>query len=343
MEWVSFPKCMTHPSPMRCGRGRVRDETHLKDEVPAAGRSLYRLQAGRGFHALIRGRFKDEENRLLVARMGGPNVDQPGCFCRRPRLRQPDRFRGSRGASPRDATPRDAAERTAAGTLARQLLRQTPSLLPLAEPLTLAAQRDDRAADRRNRQRQDPPGPPHPRALRPPSTPSLGRPLRRPLTPSLVESEFFGHAKGAFTGADAAKIGKLEAVGEGTLLLDEVDALGLEQQAKLSQHHRDRRVRAGRQQRHASVPGPHHRRHDLDLEQAVEQGKFRQDLFYRLNVLTLYLPPLRKRPRDVACLARTWPHVSTVASARVCSASARRRRPCWRRFPGRATSASWKT
>src|SRR5205823_12783014 len=124
------------------------------------------------------------------------------------------------------------------------------------------------------------------------------------LAPSLVESEFFGHAKGAFTGADAAKVGKFEAAGGGTLLLDEVDALGLEQQAKLL-----RVIETGE---YEPVGSNDTRRcaariiaaSNVDLEQAVAKGAFRGDLYYRLNVLSFYLPPLRERVQDLACLAR---------------------------------------
>jgi transcriptional regulator with PAS, ATPase and Fis domain len=124
------------------------------------------------------------------------------------------------------------------------------------------------------------------------------------LASSLIESELFGHARGAFTGADKAKVGKFEAVGKGTLLLDEVDALGLEQQAKLL-----RVIETGAYEPvgsnetklcHARVVAAS----NWDLEQAVAEGKFRQDLYYRLNVLSFYLPPLRERPEDVRTLAR---------------------------------------
>jgi transcriptional regulator with PAS, ATPase and Fis domain len=123
------------------------------------------------------------------------------------------------------------------------------------------------------------------------------------LAPSLAESEFFGHVRGAFTGADRAKEGKFEAAGKGTLLLDEVDALGLEQQAKLL-----RVIETGE----FEAVGSNETRlcearviaaSNWNLEEAVERGKFRQDLYYRLNVLSFHLLPLRQRPQDVAALA----------------------------------------
>jgi transcriptional regulator with PAS, ATPase and Fis domain len=124
------------------------------------------------------------------------------------------------------------------------------------------------------------------------------------LASALVESEFFGHAKGAFTGAGQAKEGKLEAVGRGTLLLDEIDALGLEQQAKLLRVMEtgefepvgSNETRACRARIIAAS--------NWNLEEAADQGRFRADLYYRLNGLSIHLPPLRERPDDVAPLAR---------------------------------------
>src|SRR5262249_51806742 len=125
------------------------------------------------------------------------------------------------------------------------------------------------------------------------------------LAANLIESEFFGHVKGAFTGADRPKVGKFEAVGGGTLLLDEIDALGLEQQAKLL-----RVIETGAYEPVGSNETKRCRARIIaasnwDLEQAVAAGTFRQDLYYRLNVLSFYLPPLRERVEDVRALARS--------------------------------------
>ncbi len=123
------------------------------------------------------------------------------------------------------------------------------------------------------------------------------------LSASLVESELFGHAKGAFTGADRDRPGKLAAAAGGTLLLDEVNSLPLPLQAKLLRAADERvfepvgcdRLRPVRARLVAASNAP--------LEQEVAAGRFRADLYYRLNVVGFYLPPLRERPQAVAPLA----------------------------------------
>jgi transcriptional regulator with PAS, ATPase and Fis domain len=124
------------------------------------------------------------------------------------------------------------------------------------------------------------------------------------LSNSLVESELFGHVKGAFTGADRPKLGRFAAAGEGTLLLDEIDALGLEQQAKLL-----RVIETGEYEPVGSNETHQCRARiiaasNCNLEDAFKEGKFRQDLYYRLHVLTLPLPPLRERREDILPLVQ---------------------------------------
>ncbi len=124
------------------------------------------------------------------------------------------------------------------------------------------------------------------------------------IAANLIESEFFGHAKGSFTGADRTKIGKFAAVGEGTLLLDEIDTLGLEQQATLL-----RVIETGEFEPVGSTETQRCQARlvvasNIDLEKAVALGKFRADLYFRLNVMSFHLPALRERIIDIEPLAR---------------------------------------
>ncbi len=119
------------------------------------------------------------------------------------------------------------------------------------------------------------------------------------LPESLAESELFGHERGAFTGAAGRKAGKFEAAGDGTLVLDEISEMPLALQAKLLRVLQEReidRVGGGR-------PIPLRCRviaiSNVDLEDAVRQGRFRQDLYYRINVIALQLTPLSRRPEDI--------------------------------------------
>jgi DNA-binding NtrC family response regulator len=120
---------------------------------------------------------------------------------------------------------------------------------------------------------------------------------------NLLESELFGHEKGAFTGAVARRIGKFEEASGGTLLLDEVTEMDPRLQAKLLRAIQEREIdRVG-----GTKPVPIDIRliatSNRDMEQAVAEGRFREDLYFRLNVLTLELPPLRRRRTDIGPLA----------------------------------------
>ena len=123
------------------------------------------------------------------------------------------------------------------------------------------------------------------------------------LPPDLIESELFGHVKGAFTSAEQTRLGKFEADRDGTLLLDEIDVLGSAQQAKLL-----RVIETGE----FEPVGSNETRtsqarlivaSNVDLRQLMERNTFRADLYYRLSVLELRIPPLRERPQDIVPLA----------------------------------------
>ncbi len=121
---------------------------------------------------------------------------------------------------------------------------------------------------------------------------------------TLLESELFGHEKGAFTGAVARRIGRFEEASGGTLLLDEISEMDPRLQAKLLRALQEREIdRVG-----GSVPVKVDVRiiatSNRDMEASVLQGTFREDLYFRLNVVTLAIPPLRERPGDIEALAQ---------------------------------------
>jgi two-component system, NtrC family, nitrogen regulation response regulator GlnG len=124
----------------------------------------------------------------------------------------------------------------------------------------------------------------------------------------LLESELFGHERGAFTGAVARRVGRFEEAQGGTLLLDEVSEMEPRLQAKLLRAIQEREIDRVGGTRAVKVDIRLVATSNRDLEQAVGDGTFREDLLFRLGVLALHLPPLRDRPGDVAALAR---HLAT--------------------------------
>ncbi len=123
------------------------------------------------------------------------------------------------------------------------------------------------------------------------------------LPANLVEAELFGHEKGAFTGADRQKEGKFELANGGTIFLDEIGALALESQGKLLRVLQEREMERVGGTKTTKVNVRLIAATNKDLASAVEEGTFREDLFYRLNVYPIYLPGLREREADVLLLA----------------------------------------
>jgi DNA-binding NtrC family response regulator len=122
------------------------------------------------------------------------------------------------------------------------------------------------------------------------------------LVETLFESELFGHVKGSFTGADANKIGKFELAQHGTLFFDEISNIGLEVQAKLLRAVEERKISKVGSHRVITVDVRLIAATNKDLARAIKDGTFREDLFYRLNVVLIQMPPLRERKSDIPLL-----------------------------------------
>jgi len=124
------------------------------------------------------------------------------------------------------------------------------------------------------------------------------------LSRELFESELFGHIKGAFTGADANKTGRFEMADKGTLYLDDIDDIPLELQVKLLRALEESEIEKVGSTQTVKIDVRVIASTKKDLKQMVAEGKFREDLYYRLNVFPIQLPPLRERPKDIVALAK---------------------------------------
>lgn len=120
---------------------------------------------------------------------------------------------------------------------------------------------------------------------------------------NLIESEFFGHEKGAFTGADSRKIGKFQYSDGGTLFLDEIGDISAGMQVKLLRALQEKKFTPVGSNREVEVNLRIVAATNRNLEEMIKKGEFREDLFYRLNVLPIHLPPLRERKNDIDALA----------------------------------------
>ena len=162
------------------------------------------------------------------------------------------------------------------------------------------------------------------------------------LPESLIESELFGYERGAFTGAQSLKKGRFELADGGTIFLDEIGDLSLATQIKLLRVLQEREFeRLGGTQSikvNVRLVAATHR----PLERLIVDGLFREDLFYRLNVFTIFAPPLRERKPDIMLLADHFLQKYRASTARRSSALRRRPSTCSRATTGPATSASSK-
>jgi len=153
---------------------------------------------------------------------------------------------------------------------------------------------------------------------------------------ALLESELFGHEKGAFTGAIARRVGKFEEASGGTLLLDEISEMDLRLQAKLLRAVQERVIDRVGGVRPIPIDIRIIATSNRNLVQAVREGKFREDLLFRLNVVNLKIPPLRERPADIVELAQYFAKKYAEANgvlARPLSAAARQAL-CLYHWPG---------
>ncbi len=163
------------------------------------------------------------------------------------------------------------------------------------------------------------------------------------LAPQLMESELFGHERGAFTGAESARTGRFELADGGVLLLDEVSEIELPLQAKLLRVLQERSFQRLGAEATTHVDVRVLATSNRRLRDEVAQGRFREDLYYRLNVVPIEAPPLRERREDIAELAE---HFLASCAQRLGASHANCSPPrsiCFANIIGRATCANWRT
>jgi formate hydrogenlyase transcriptional activator len=163
------------------------------------------------------------------------------------------------------------------------------------------------------------------------------------LPANLIESELFGREKGAFTGAHARQMGRFELANGGTIFLDEIGEMPLELQCKLLRVIQDGEFERLGSPRTIKVDVRIIAASNRDLDEEIVAGRFRQDLFYRLSVFPITIPPLRQRKDDIPCWSVTLSPSSTRKPAGRLSACRRRRSTPCRHTIGPATCGNWKT
>ena len=159
----------------------------------------------------------------------------------------------------------------------------------------------------------------------------------------LLESELFGHEKGAFTGAVVQRIGRLELANNGTLFLDEIGDIPLELQPKLLRVVQEREFERLGSTRTLSTNVRLIAATNRDLGAMVEQGKFRSDLFFRLNVFPVEVPALRQRPEDIPLLVRHFAKEFSRRMNKAIETISQRRRMLCASITGRETFGNCKT
>ena len=159
----------------------------------------------------------------------------------------------------------------------------------------------------------------------------------------LLESEMFGHERGAFTGAAGPRHGLFSTADGGTIFLDEIGEMPLQLQAKLLRVLEDGIVRPVGSDRASRIDARVIAASNSDLVAGVKKGSFREDLFYRLQVVPIAIPPLRERRSDIPLLVEYFLRACMLASSAATGRFHRRRWSACGRTIGRATCASWRT